>query len=104
MAPSKYHAIKVHDPEFGVFDSRREHQQFLTLRLLEAAGEISELRRQVPYHLWVGGEHICKYIADFVFARAGRTVIQDAKGVRTPEYKLKKKLMKACHGIEIEEV
>jgi hypothetical protein len=53
----------------------------------------------------VGGKLICRYIADFIFdeERDGswHPVVADAKGNITPVYKLKKKLMAACLGIEI---
>lgn len=103
---SKYHAVKVNDPEYGSFDSRREYQHFLCLRLLEAAGEIEGLQRQTPFHLWVNDQHICKYVADFTFMRNGVLVVQDVKSppTKTPLYRLKKKLMRACHGVEIEEI
>ena len=54
----------------------------------------------------VNNEKICAYIADFRYQKKNKDgewyeVVEDAKGVETPEFKLKKKLMKACLGIEI---
>ena len=49
-------------------------------------------------------ERACRYRADFAYTlRDGREVVEDVKGVRTPEYKIKKKLMLWIHGIEIKE-
>ena len=50
-------------------------------------------------------ERKCEYIADFVYTdKDGNTIVEDAKGVRTPEYKIKRKLMLYRHGIKIKEV
>lgn len=93
-----------------VFDSKGEMQRWVALLLLQRAGEIVNLRRQVTYSLDVNGVHICKYIADFEYQERsdsyGKTslVVEDWKGVKTPAYHLKKKLMLAIHGIEIREV
>ena len=87
-------------------------------------GLISDLRLQVKYVLIPtqrepdsvgvkGGkvkgkliERECAYYADFTYIdkRTGETVVEDVKGVRTPEYKLKRKLMLYVHGIKIKEV
>lgn len=88
------------------FDSRGEAKRWGELRLMERAGQIENLERQVPYRLEVGGELITKYVADFrYFDRAKReVVVEDFKGVRTPEYRIKQKLMRALHRVEIVEV
>lgn len=90
------------------FHSKHEAQRYSELVLLQKAGEIENLQLQVTYRLDVGGHHICKYIADFVYDdKNGRQVVEDTKSYATakdPVYRLKKKLMKACHGIEIHEV
>lgn len=86
------------------FASRKEAKVYTDLRFRLIAGEIKNLRRQVPYALVVNGIHIADYIADFVFEEGARTVVMDPKGVRTPAYRLKKKLMLACHSVEVIEV
>lgn len=109
------------------FDSRREARRFQELRLLELAGEISDLRLQVKYVLiptqrapsfevYKRGpnkgrrkpgevlEKECSYIADFVYTKGDETVVEDAKGVRTKEYIIKRKLMLERYGIRIKEV
>jgi hypothetical protein len=57
----------------------------------------------VSYKLEINGILICTYIADLVYWRTGKPkeIVEDVKGVRTPEYKIKKKLMKAIYGIDI---
>ena len=109
------------------FDSRREARRFQELRLLELAGEISDLRLQVKYVLiptqrapsfevYKRGpnkgrrkpgevlEKECAYIADFVYVKDGETVVEDAKGYRTDVYIIKRKLMLERYGIQIQEV
>ena len=87
-----------------VFDSRLEARRYLDLRALESAGEISALKCQVPYTIAIDGEVICKYIADFTYRDgAGKTVVEDVKGMPTPVYKIKRKLMRAVLGIDVVE-
>lgn len=87
------------------FDSKREADRWLVLKAMEAAGEIKGLRRQCPVPVEVRGVLVCVYVADFVYlTRAGREVVEDVKGYRTAIYKLKKKLVRAACGIEIQEV
>lgn len=90
------------------FDSKREARRWQELRLLEKAGEIGRLRRQVHFALTVRDQQIGRYIADFVFDEKNnglwREVVEDVKGVRTELYRWKAKHMKAEHGIEIREV
>lgn len=62
-----------------------------------------EYQHRIP--LVVSGQKVCDYVADFRVLFADKHVeIWDAKGFRTPEYKLKKKLVKAVYGIDIVEV
>ncbi len=96
---SKYRNVRTNG-----FASKREATIHASLKMLEDAGQLSDLRTQVTYRLDVNGEHICRYIADFVYTQGGATVVADAKGYRTDVYSLKRKLMKAIHGIEIREL
>lgn len=102
-------------PKFGnkktdvggiAFDSKREATRWSELLLLQRAGHISGLQRQKSYDITVNGMLICRYICDFWYidTETDGAVIEDAKGIKTPEYKLKKKLMLACYGIEVVEV
>lgn len=105
---SKYHARKtVID---GIqFDSAKEAKRYTRLRDMEDAGEIQDLRLQVPFELLPSFEcdgvkyRGVKYIADFVYYRDGERVVEDCKGMKTAEYKLKKKLMAFINHINIEE-
>lgn len=84
------------------FDSKAESQRYGELKMMERGGLIHGFEMQVPYDLEVNGVLICKYIADFVITWPdGLVTVEDVKGVQTPEFKLKKKLMWAIHGIEI---
>lgn len=98
---SKYGNIKA-EADGITFHSKAERGRWMDLRLMEKAGEISELQRQVRYPLEVNGLHVCDYIADMVYEKNG-LVVEDVKGYKTEIYRLKKKLMLAVHGIEIKE-
>ncbi len=107
-----------------VFDSKKEARRWQELRLLEKAGEISNLRRQVKYILIPSQKEMtvevrknrtpkrtervvereCSYVADFVYEEDGKTIVEDAKGMKTEVYRIKKKLMLYVHGIKIREV
>ena len=102
---NKYRARKVKAPDGQVFDSVKEYHRWGVLRLLERAGRISDLKRQVSYELIPKqqGERACSYVADFTYMENGKLVVEDCKGYRTPEYRLKRKLMLWVHGIKIKE-
>lgn len=87
------------------FDSAKEASRWQELKLLEKAGEIVELERQVRFELRVNRQEVCAYVADFTYRpNIGRSlIVEDVKGHKTREYVIKKKLMKAIHGIEIKE-
>lgn len=114
MSYTKYHSRKTN--AHGImFDSKREAQRFEELLLMERAGKISNLQRQVKYELipsqWdtVNGkrrcvERACNYVADFVYQQNGRTVVEDTKGMKTPEYVIKRKLMLFRLHIKVREV
>jgi hypothetical protein len=88
-----------------LFDSAAESRRWQELTLMEKCGDISDLQRQVVYKLVVNEKLICSYRADFVYRDFdGHTVVEDVKGVKTPVYRIKAKLMKALYGIEISEV
>lgn len=107
---SKYHAKKV--THNGItYDSKKECQRHSELLLLERAGVIQGLQRQVKYELIpsqrVDGkvvERPVAYVADFVYQQNGNTVVEDTKGVKTKDYIIKRKLMLWVHGIRIKEV
>lgn len=109
---NKYHAQTV-IVNGEKFDSKKEARRWQDLLLLERAGQIAYLRRQVPYELIpaqrIDGkvvERAVNYKADFVYHDLGSNteVVEDTKGVRTKEYIIKRKLMLHVHGIRIKEV
>lgn len=109
------------------FDSRKEARRYAELKAMQQAGIIQDLKLQVKYVLiptqreesssvYKSGknkgkpkpgkviEKECSYIADFVYLENGILVVEDAKGMRTKEYIIKRKLMLKEYGIRIREV
>ena len=106
---SKYHAQKTMVDGI-LFDSKREAERYQELKLLEKTGWIQNLQRQVKYELipplkktGEKTERAVTYTADFVYEENGETVVEDVKGMRTKEYRLKRKLMIWRYGIWIKE-
>jgi hypothetical protein len=96
MKRNKYFAKKV-----GGFDSKGECARYHTLKLLERAGEISNLEKQKPFTLQEKfrrnnkAVREIKLIADFVYEEDGKDICEDYKGskfTKTSSYELKKKL------------
>lgn len=85
------------------FPSIKEARRYQELKLLERAGEVCSLQLQPAYRIEVNGETICKYVADFRYwdEKKQQMVVEDVKGYRTREFVLKKKLMRAVHGIDV---
>ena len=125
---SKYGAEKAVSDGI-VFDSKKEARRYNELKILEKAGEITDLERQVKFTLIPAQRELsketykkgpkkgetkpgkviereCSYMADFVYknAKDGQVVVEDTKGVRTKEYVLKRKMMLFFHGIIIREI
>jgi len=119
---NKYHATKVSFDGI-TFDSKKEGLHYLRLKDMQSRGEISGLRLQVPYellpavyrdevvHLKTKDKTVRKliqrpvtYVADFVYEQDGKEIVVDTKGVRLPDYIIKKKMMLALKGIEITEI
>lgn len=112
---SKYKAQKVSIDGIE-FDSKKEAKRWSELKLMERAGEIKNLQRQVKYELIpaqyevCGGQQRCieravNYIADFVYIdKEGNEHVEDTKGFRTTEYVLKRKLMLYLKHIRITEL
>lgn len=107
MSYSKYGNRKI-KTEDGTFDSQKEYRRWQELKLLQRAGEIKELERQVKFELIPNqnGERAICYVADFVYIdnRTGQRVVEDAKGAKTDVYIIKRKLMLYRHNIRIKEV
>lgn len=113
MKPRKYHN-KPTTIGTEVYRSKREAARHQDLLLLQRAGEITGLVREVSFELApkvkIKGEDrarpALRYVADFVYSdiQTGTVVVADAKGMPTPVYRLKKHLMATVHGIHVVEV
>ena len=97
---SKYRAIKTIVDDI-TFDSKKEAKRYIQLKLMVRSGNISDLKLQPRFDLIVNGYKCGFYKADFEYIENGKRVIEDVKGMKTPIYNLKKKLVKAIHGIDI---
>ena len=89
------------------FDSRKESARYSDLKLMHRAGAITDLTLQPKFDIVINGQKVCSYIADFSYVENGVTVVEDVKSEMTrklPTYRLKKKLMKAVHSIEVREI
>jgi hypothetical protein len=121
--------VKYHNKKTVVngieFDSKKEARRFQELWLMQRAGQITGLELQKEYVLIPAQyqfyarygkkgqrlkdgkkciEKAVTYRADFVYVENGETVVEDAKGMRTKEYIIKRKMMLYFHGIKIKEV
>ena len=124
--PGKYRSKTV-TVDGITFDSQKEMYRYQELSLLEKSGAIRDLQRQVKFvliptqreftnEIYTKGrkkgcykqgkilERECAYIADFVYWENNKQIVEDVKGFRTKDYKIKKKLMLYIHGIIIKEV
>lgn len=103
---NKYNARKT---EYNgcTYDSKKEAGYAKKLDLLKMANgkdKVLSIERQVPYEMIVNDIKICTYRLDFKVTYPDRVEHVDVKGMITAIYKLKKKLMKALHDIDIIEV
>ena len=128
MMASKYGNIKRRTADGILHDSTKEARRWNELKLLERAGRITNLQRQVKYILIPKQEETyerispktgkrlkdgtrtleqeCAYVADFVYrdAKTGELIVEDTKGVKTKEYIIKRKLMLWLYSISIREI
>lgn len=125
---NKYNAKRIVTAD-GKFDSHNEYRRYQQLRLLERAGKIEDLQRQVPFELIPAqyetyprygkrGQRLqdgrrciekkCVYVADFVYTdtEKKKVVVEDTKSeaTKTKDYVIKRKLMLYIHGLRIQEV
>lgn len=100
MRRNKYNAKKVvHDGH--KFDSIREGKRYLELKILERGGEIKNLELQPRFDFELNNVKMGFYKADFRYIDNGVSIVEDVKGMKTPVYNLKKKMLRAHYGIEI---
>jgi hypothetical protein len=99
------------------FDSKKEGSRYQALKIMASAGIIKDLTLQPEWDLRVNDQRICIYKADFLYYRKqirgyeyrgpdvfDGPIVEDVKGIKTPVYRLKKKLMSAVYGIQISEI
>ena len=120
---NRYRGDKYGNKKIGGYDSKAEMKRGKELELLEAAGEICNLQRQVKFVLLPtqrepdtigarGGkikgkliEKECSYYADFTYTdKNGDFVVEDVKGEETEVFKIKRKMMLYFHGIRVRTV
>lgn len=125
-ARNKYGNRNFTDQQGNRWDSEKEYYRWVMLRQAEKQGRIQDLQRQVVFTLLpaLAEEQTVQlktktktvtrtvqqpvtYRADFVYTKDGLQVVEDVKGsprMLTPEYLLKKKMMRSLLGILIKEV
>ena len=107
------------------FDSMKEANRYAELKILEKAGEITDLKLQYPFELVPAKyeyyerygkkgqrlkdgkrtiEQSVVYKADFLYRENGKLVVEDTKGMKTEAYIIKRKLMLHIYGIRIREI
>ena len=120
---NKYHNHKARSVDGLIHDSKKEARRWNELLLLQRAGQITDLKRQVKFVLIPaqreddiigkrGGikqgkliERECCYIADFTYYdKDEKLTVEDTKGIKTKDYIIKRKLMLYVHEIRIKEV
>ena len=107
-----------------VFDSKKERDRYIELSLLEKAGKIQKLKRQVEYILIPAQfgmivdekgrrkraclERACNYVADFTYYEDDKLVVEDVKGMKKggaySVFVIKRKLMLQNYGIRVKEI
>lgn len=106
----KYRNEKV-EQDGIIHDSRKEARRYGQLCVLERAGDIHDLKRQVRFELIPkqrradgAAERACFYVTDFVYRKGDSQIVEDVKGMKTRDYIIKRKLMLYVHGITVIEV
>ena len=99
---SKYRNIRTANGDGSFSDSRKEARTDAEYQTLLRCGQLKSVERKKRYPLKIKDVLICTYVSDWVVTdRAGAVAVIDAKGFKTPVYRIKKKLMKALYGIDI---
>lgn len=105
--PSKYNAIKT-DVDGVTFDSKAEARRYAELKLMQQGGLIQGLVLQPRFPLLVNDQKVGIYVADFQYwdLEEQTSVVEDVKSpaTKTAIYRLKKKIVHAIYGFDIQEV
>lgn len=94
---TKYAAKKTDCAHGHRHDSKIEASRCNDLHILQGAGKISHLEQQPEFRVVIGDKHVCTYRADFAYFVSTCRIVEDVKGMLTPVYRLKKKLVEAAH-------
>lgn len=87
------------------FHSTGEGNRYKELKYQKYAGEIKDFELQFAFICIVNGKKVCVYKCDFkIWLNDGTISYEDYKGVRTPVYMLKKRLVEAIFDVKIIEV
>lgn len=108
---SKYRNQVIETPD-GKFDSKAEHKFYCRLKMMEKAKLVKNIRRQIVYELAPSvivanrKRPPLRYVADFVYFDVAKKeeIIADVKGAVTPEYRIKRHLLKSVLGLDILEI
>ncbi len=91
-----------------VFDSEAEMKRFADLQMLERAGEISDLRRQISYDIEINGQHFCTYTSDHEYLdKTGTPIIEEFKtefSKREQAYSLRRRAFELYHNLKVTEI
>lgn len=104
----KYGAVRQ-EADGHTFDSTREYERYVELKLLQRAKKIHELKVHPSWEIIINGVLVCVVELDFRYKMHVRDgvfgplviVAEDVKGVDNPLSKLKRKLLKAVHNIDV---
>jgi len=94
---TKYRAIKTECLHGHTHDSKKEAARCNELHDLELDGAITDLRQQPSFAIDIGDSYICTYVADFEYRVQDCRIVEDVKGVLTPVFSIKRKLVEATH-------
>jgi Fe2+ transport system protein B len=108
----KYHNVPTVQPDGTRFDSRKEARRWAELQLLERAGLVRDLQRQVSYELapsvkFAGAARAqppLRLIVDFRYTEGGQTVLEDVKGgeaTETDVFRVKRHLLLHLFGLQV---
>lgn len=100
---TKYSAKRTECGHGHVHDSKMEAARCNDLHSLQATGNISGLTQQPEFPIMINGKLVCTYKGDFAYFVSTCRIVEDVKGMLTPVYRLKKKLVEAVHGVVISE-
>jgi hypothetical protein len=105
MIGHKYSAKRTECAVGHLHPSKAEAKRCDELNDLQREGAISALDTEPAFPIIINGKKVCTYKADFEYIdQHGERVIEDVKGMKTPVYRLKKKLVEASYPVKIVEV